>query len=91
MGDLVKSLPAEVRAPWERMLAAALAVREALHDGRAVGRAVTVSYDEADRELWAAVQKEYGVCCCSTDPSNCPSVDIHEELYGLISDIEEDV
>lgn len=91
MDDLVRNLPVQVRAPWERMVAAAMAVREALHDGRSVGRSMTVDYDEADRDLWAAVQKEYGTCCCATDPLSCPSVDVHGELYGLITDIEEDV
>lgn len=91
MSDLVRNLPPQVRVPWERMLNAALAVQASFRDGRKVGRAVVVDYDAADRQLWSAIQKEYGKCCCATDPYSCPSVDVHEELYGLITDIEEDV
>lgn len=91
MDDLVRTLPPQVRAPWERMVAAAEAVQASFRDGRTVGRAIVVGYNEADTELWAAIQKEYGECRCATDPFSCPSVDVHEELYGLITDIEEDV
>jgi hypothetical protein len=88
MSDLVRTLPDKVKAPWQAMVFAAISVKEARQSG-VPNKAAQAAYVKADHELWKAVQAVYGRCTCSTDPAMCPSVDVHEELYSMVSDVEE--
>lgn len=79
--EITQALPGPIRRLFDAAMVLAHLYGQYQGAGLDVPQNVSASYQKSTDRLWKLVQRHYGTCTCDRPRVECPSYDVHSELW----------